>query len=369
MRSNVAVVSPVTRPLVTVDARMLLATGIGTYLRALLPRVIERLPAARFCLLGDPAALEREGLGGDARVALRAATAGIYSPREQAELFWRTPRDTRVFWAPHVNAPLAGPGRLLATVHDAFYARPPRGAEPRLDKLLYLKLMQRGVQRRASAVLCVSAFTKVELERLLGPFRGPLHVVPNGVDASWFERPEGPAPHARPYLLYVGNLKPHKNLPRTLAAFAAIAEQVPHDFLLVGPGDSRSLFASLPAKVAPRIHFSGPLDAPQLKLAVAHAAGLVLASLYEGFGLPPLEAMAAGVPVLVARAASLPEVCGDAALYCDPLSVSDIADGLRRLLTDDDERRRLVEAGRLRARGFDWERSADQVSAVLRGLL
>src|SRR4051812_19224648 len=165
---------------------MLLATGIGTYLRALLPRVIARIPDARFCLLGSVAELEREALGPGARVELRETTAGIYSPREQPELWRRTPRETRVFWAPHVNAPLAGPGRLLATVHDAFYAKPPAGAVPRLDKLLYLKLVQRGVQRRASAVLCVSAFTKAELERLLGPFRGPLHVVPNGVEPSWF---------------------------------------------------------------------------------------------------------------------------------------------------------------------------------------
>ncbi|HEV8549849.1 MAG TPA: glycosyltransferase family 1 protein [Polyangiaceae bacterium] len=361
--------SLVTRPLVTVDARMLLATGIGTYLRALLPRVIARTPDARFCLLGRTAELERAGLGGDARVELRQTTAGIYSPREQPELWWRTPRETRVFWAPHVNAPLAGPGRLLATVHDAFYAKPPPGAVPRLDKLLYLKLVQRGVQRRARAVLCVSAFTKGELERLLGPFRGPLHVVPNGVDASWFERPAAPSPHPRPYLLYVGNLKPHKNLPRTLAAFASIAGRVPHDFVLVGPGDPEPLRAALPGELATRVRFEAPLDQAGLERTVAHASGLVLASLYEGFGLPPLEAMALGIPVLVSRTASLPEVCGDAALYCDPLSVADIAGGLVRLLTDDAERLRLAAAGPPRARRFDWDRSADQVSAVLRELL
>jgi glycosyltransferase involved in cell wall biosynthesis len=355
---------------VTIDARMLLSTGIGTYLRALLPRVVVRLPDARFCLLGDLAALAGAGFSGtDERVGVRALGAGVYAPHEQAALFARTPRDTRVFWAPHVNAPLAGPGRLLVTVHDAFYANPPRGAEPRWDKQLYLGLMLRGVRRRASAILCDSAFTQAELERLLGPFRCPLHTVTIGLEPSWFERPSGERPHGAPYVVYVGNLKPHKNLPRTLAAFAEIAARVPHDFLVLGPGDPALLRAALGPSILDRVHFLGVVSDERLKLTLAHAAGLVLASLYEGFGLPPLEAMALGVPALVSRAASLPEVCGDAALYCEPESVADIARGLFELLTDESVRAGLVERGFARARRFDWDRCADETSSVLRGLL
>ena len=361
--------SPRRRPLVTVDVRMLHATGIGTYLRALLPRMIERLSDVRFCFLGDPARLEREGLLDRERVSVRAFAAGIYSPGEQPGLLFSTPAETRLFWAPHVNAPLAGPGRLLVTVHDVFYANPPPGAEPRWDKQLYLDLMHRGLRRRASAILCDSEFTKSELLRLLGPFRSPLHTVPIGIERSWFDRPPGPYPHPAPYLVYVGNLKPHKNLPRTLAAFAELAERVPHDFLVVGPGDGEPLRRALPARVAPRVHFLGVVDDEQLKLTMAHASGLVLASLYEGFGLPPLEAMALGVPTLVANRASLPEVCGDAALYCDPESVADIARGLAVLLTDELERARLIERGRERAKSFDWDVCADRTSAVVRALL
>ena len=356
-------------PLVTIDARMLHATGIGTYVRALVPRVIERLRDARFCLLGDPQQLEREGLGASERVVVRRLTAGIYAPGEQPGLLLRTPADTRVFWSPHVNVPLVGPGRLLVTVHDVFYANPPRGAEPRWDKRLYLDLMHRGLRRRASAVVCDSEFTKSELSRLLGPFRCPLHAVPIGIEGTWFERPSGARPHAAPYVLFVGNLKPHKNLPRTLAAFAAIAERVPHDFLVVGPGAAELVRAAVPDAVRTRVHCLGVLDDARLKLTMARASGLVLASLYEGFGLPPLEAMALGVPALVSRAASLPEVCGDAALYCDPESVADIARGLLTLLTDEPERARLVERGRERARGFDWDACAERSAAILRSLL
>jgi glycosyltransferase involved in cell wall biosynthesis len=348
---------------------MLLATGIGTYLRALLPRVIARLPEARFCLLGEPAKLAAAGAPASERVSVREFHAGIYSAGEQPGLFFKTPRETRVFWAPHVNAPLAGPGRLLVTIHDVFYVDPPEGARARWDKDLYLAAMVRGLRRRAEGVLCVSAFTRDEVLAKVGTFRCPLHVVPNGIDPAWFSPPPGPSPEPRPYLLYVGNLKPHKNLPRTLAAFAAIAERVPHDFVIVGPGNADALRRDVPTRVASRVRFLGLLDEASVKRYVAHAAGLVLASLYEGFGLPPLEAMALGVPALVARAASLPEVCGDAALYCEPTSVPDIANGIFRLLSDEVERGRLRERGFVRARALDWDSAADKASSVLRGLL
>jgi glycosyltransferase involved in cell wall biosynthesis len=117
------------------------------------------------------------------------------------------------------------------------------------------------------------------------------------------------------------------------------------------------------------VHFLGSLDDAGVKRHIAHASGLVLASLYEGFGLPPLEAMALGVPVLVARAASLPEVCGDAALYCDPRSVDDIARGLERLLCDASSRARLVREGPARARRFVWDDSARGTAGVISELL
>jgi glycosyltransferase involved in cell wall biosynthesis len=328
--------------------------------------VIELLPESRFCLLGEPAELST--LAGP-RVQARDFSAGVYSALEQPGLFARTPGDTRVFWAPHVNLPLAARGRLLVTVHDAFYVRPPREARPRLDKALYLGALMRALKRRATVVACVSEFTKSELERLLGPFAAPLEVVPNGIERSWFTRPDAPSPHARPYLLFVGNLKPHKNLARTLTAFSRIAAQVPHDFLIAGGGDIDALRSGVAPELLHRIRFLGVLETDALKVAVAHAAGLVLASLYEGFGLPPLEAMALAVPVLVSRSASLPEVCGEAALYCDAESVDDIARGLEVLLTDEPTRARLAALGPERAQGFDWDRSARRMGDLVSGLL
>jgi len=284
---------PVPPPLVSVDARMLRSTGVGTYLTALLPRLIQLLPEAHFCLLGSVTDLA--GFAENGHVTVRSLEASVYGALEQPALSARTPRTTRVFWAPHVNLPLFAPGRLLVTVHDAFYVKPPPEARPRLDKALYLGGLMRVLKYRASAVVCVSEFTKSELLRLLGGFHAPVTVVPNGLEPTWFERSNGPSPHGKPYLLFVGNLKPHKNLARTLRAFQRVADRVPHDFLIAGGGDVAQMKRVVEPALFSRLRFLGQLPTDALKTTVSHAAGLVLASLYEGFGLPPLEAMALGV--------------------------------------------------------------------------
>jgi glycosyltransferase involved in cell wall biosynthesis len=355
-------------PLITVDVRMFRSSGIGTYLRALLPRVIRLLPDARFCLLGDARSLASESFTNDPRVECRELGAGVYSPLEQFSIPRRAPEETRIFWSPNVNVPVVHPGRLLVTVHDAFYFEPPAGVRTRLDKRAYLGLLTMRLKSSAGAVLCVSEFTKSELERL-GSWRCPLHAVRNGIESHWFSKPNGERPWPKPYLVYVGNLKPHKNLPRTLAAFARIASRVQHDFLLIGAGDARKLTRMVDPRVVSRVHFLGSFDDDSVKRHVAHASGLVLASLYEGFGLPPLEAMALGVPVLVARAASLPEVCGRAALYCDPRSVDAIARGLETLLSDSAERARLAREGPDQARRFGWDEAAEKTASVIAGML
>jgi glycosyltransferase involved in cell wall biosynthesis len=346
---------------------MFRASGIGTYLRALLPRVVRLLPEARFCLLGDVSSLGADSFD-DSRVEYRKLSAGVYSPLEQLSIPRAAPPDTRVFWSPNVNVPLVHPGRLLVTVHDAFYFDPPPGVRTRIDKRVYLGVLVRKLRRSAGAVLCDSAFTKSELERF-GAWSCPLHVVRIGIEAGWFSKPNGAAPWAKPYLVYVGNLKPHKNLPRTLAAFGKIASRVPHDFLLIGAGSSERLARMLDPRIAARVHFLGALEDAEVKRHVGHASGLVLASLYEGFGLPPLEAMALGVPVLVARSASLPEVCGDAALYCDPRSVEGIARGLESLLSDETVRARLARAGPVNARRWNWDEAAEKTAGVIRSML
>jgi glycosyltransferase involved in cell wall biosynthesis len=172
----------------------------------------------------------------------------------------------------------------------------------------------------------------------------------------------------------VGNVKPHKNLVRLVDSFIRIADVVPHDLLIVGKheglikGESKEFFTRARSKKE-RIHFTGEVTHEQVLALVGNASALVLPSLYEGLGLPPLEAMAAGVPVLVSRAASLPEACGDAALYCDPLCVEDIATGIVSILTDEPLRRRLIRAGSENVRRYSWDICAHQTADAIRAIL
>lgn len=359
-------------PRIAVDARMLGSSGIGTYIREAVPRVLglgTGLPAAS---LGDPAALERCGfLSVDGARAVRC-DAPIYSIREQVELARRAPSSSELFWSPHYNIPLAWRGKLIVTVHDAFHlAR--IGELPGLHRRAYARLMFAALARRADLVLCDSSFTADELLRLTAVPADRLRVVHLGVAAEWYDGVASERPHPRPYIVFVGNIKPHKNLLRLVRAFASVADRLPHDLLIVGRREgfivADAEVAREAARLGERVRFTGELEQAELREIVASASLLALPSTYEGFGLPPLEAMAAGTPVLVSRAGSLPEVCGEAALYCDSADTGDIAEKLLRLATDVALRAELAERGSEHARAFTWERCAEETRAVLDELL
>ncbi len=359
------------RPLVAVDARMVEASGIGTYLRNVLSRLVAVGPEWRLALLGHPEQLARHSWSAAPGVEVVAHRAPLYGLRQQMLPAAARARSPDLLWVPHYNIPLAWRGRLLVTVHDLAHLALPevfgRGA-----RRAYACLTFAAVRRRAAGLLYVSRFSRDEFHRLVGAPRGAEWTVPNGVGRQWFEVPSPPSPE-RPYLVFVGNVKPHKNLGRLLEAFAMLTSEIPHDLVLAGrrrgflTGDRE--IARRAADLGERVRFTGLLEEEDLRRTVAGAAALALPSLYEGFGLPALEAMACDVPVLAARAASLPEVCGDAALYCDPRDPRDIAAGLRRLVTDAELVSRLIAAGGERARLFSWDHTAAAVAGAIREVL
>jgi glycosyltransferase involved in cell wall biosynthesis len=352
---------------VAVDARMLRAGGIGTYLKNLVPRLVAARPGWDFTLLGQPAELEGLGAVAGPNVQVRRCTTSIYSIAEQLELATRAPRPLDLFWSPHYNIPLAGPGRLVATIHDVMHLVLPEYTRRPL-RAAYARGMFAALRRRARALICVSDFTRQELRRAARGPVPPATVVHNGVDERWFEPADGPSPHGRPYFLSLGALKPHKNVGALLQAFARVADQVPHDLVVLGRHDGLRTPDAVAAQAAraagPRVLFAGEVGDAALRRWVASADALVQPSLYEGFGLPPLEAMAAGTPCLVARAASLPEVCGDAALYCDPRNPTDIAARLVELASNPTLQATLRHRGVERARTFTWQRCAGETLAV-----
>jgi len=233
--------------------------------------------------------------------------------------------------------------------------------------------MFRALRRRASSVVCVSDFTRTEFLRLVrgnGKLPAAIH---NGIDDSWFHLPEGPSPHPQPYILYVGNIKPHKNVGTLVEAFRQIADSIPHDLVIVGKQTGLITVDRSVAESARgfggRVRLTVEVPRSELEQYFAHAAAFVFPSLYEGFGFPPLEAMACGCPTVVSRAASLPEVCGDASLYFDPLSPTELAGVLVQVLSDPELRRDLIQRGRRQAAKFSWDRCTRETLAVMEGVL
>lgn len=359
-------------PGVTVDVRTWRQSGIGTYVRQLVPRLVALRPDLRWTLLGRSVELAGEPVLREEQVAFQHCDVPIYSVREQISLPFCAPPGQRVFWSPHYNIPLLGTGKLLVTVHDLAHLalQQYRGAPHRR---LYAEMMFRAAARKAEAILCDSLFTADELVRRADADPRRISVVSLGVDRAWFHVQPDTMPHARPYLLFVGNVKPHKNLAGLIRAFALLLNRVPHDLVIVGQqnglltGDASA--PELAAALGGRVCFTGYVGDALLRQYYAHAAALVLPSFYEGFGLPALEAMACGTPVAVSRVASLPEVCGTAALYFDPYDSREMAAVILSLLTDSGLSTEMRERGRERAREFTWKRCAQQTAAVLDELI
>ncbi len=356
---------------IAIDVRMMWSSGIGSYIRNIVPRVIDRLQGQHFYLLGKAGGMEQWQGFKRSNASWIGAESPIYTLSEQWEMAGRTPKDAGVFWSPHYNFPLMWGKKLLVTVHDAFHLAQPEFT-PGFHKRLYAKFMFRRLTRRADSILCVSQFTKGELLRLAGGNAGRMRVVHNGVDDFWFGMKKGEAPHPKPYLLFVGNVKPNKNLGRLLQAFDLLRGNIPHDLVIVGQkegfltGDREVLRQA--ESFGGRVQFTGLLEERQLRQYYAFADLLVFPSLYEGFGLPPLEAMACGTPVACSNAASLPEVCGDAALYFDPFQPKDMAEKISKVLSDDPLRRELIKKGSEKARSFSWDSAASQTAKVLEEL-
>lgn len=358
-------------PSIVVDARMIVSSGIGTYLRNTLPRIIRARPDWNFTLLGDRRRLA--DVVSSKNSEFRDSAAPVYSLREQLAFARLDLRRANLYWAPHYNVPLARTPPLVVTVHDVMHLTLPE-YNTRWLRRRYARTMFAAVRRRASAVICVSDFTRREFERVVGT-ASATHVVHNGVHPSWFEvsRAEH-TPPARPYIVFVGLAKPHKNLVALFEAFAMIRDRVPHDLVIVGSrrdalrtSDERIEAASAAANG--RVRFAEHLELSALQQCVAGADVLVQPSLCEGFGLPPLEAMAAGTPCLVSSIDPLIEVCGNAVMYCDPRDPADIARRLLELLESREVRQELASLGRERARSFSWDRSTTETLAVFEQVL
>jgi glycosyltransferase involved in cell wall biosynthesis len=263
---------------------------------------------------------------------------------------------------------------VVLTVHDICYATNPEWFSAR-DLRVLSTMVPRSI-RRAAHVITVSQDARRQIIEYYRVPEAKISAIYNGPGAG--AEPITPAAARqelsvmgldldRPFLLTVGNLQPRKNLVRLLEAFGELVTRRRHDIdlVIVGPKRYRAeevIKAAGP--VAHRVHFTGYVTDRQLAAAYRCSRVFVLPSLYEGFGLPALEAMAHGVPVACSKAGALPEVCGDAAVMFDPMSVQSITDAVDRLLKDQTVRQRLSNAGPTQAAKFSWKKTAEQTLNV-----
>jgi glycosyltransferase involved in cell wall biosynthesis len=331
-------------------------------LDALLRRGDEALRDTRVTLLVPSDAEPPQGLS---RVGVERFGRLKGQAWEQIELPWRL--RGRLLLNLCNTAPLL-PRRQAVVIHDAATVRMPDAFTPAF-RAVYAALMPR-LGRRADHVLTVSEFSRGELQSAWGIDRervtvlveGAEHILREAADPEVIDRERLPRGG---YVLAVGNLAPYKNLGTLLRA-TAIGGPLPVQTVLVG-GSSSKIFRDAGLELPPGVRLTGYVTDAQLRALYESAACFVFPSRYEGFGLPPLEAMACGCPVIASDAASIPEVCGDAALgfeHDDPVALRAHLD---RLLGDPALRSRLAEAGRRRAATYTWERAARGLLDAVRG--
>jgi glycosyltransferase involved in cell wall biosynthesis len=268
----------------------------------------------------------------------------------------------RVYFSPGFNPPLSSPSPVVFTIHDLIHLRFPQ--EMSAAKSLYYRAVVRPAARRAAAVLTVSEFSRREIIEWSGVPEGRVVVVGNGAGPEF--TPSGPRLEpGYPYLLYVGNEKPHKNLRGALEGFARSG--VAADVRLVVNVEAASEWTGLvdALGLGGRVVFAGRIAEDRLASYYRGAVALVFPAFLEGFGIPPLEAMSCGAPVVTSSLSSLPEVVGDAAVFVDPSSVESIASGIRAVVEDEALRERLSTAGLERSRRFSWDRTAGLVRSAL----
>ena len=358
-----------------VDIRMFHSSGIGTYLQNLLPALSEDFD---LILIGHSS---------EANLSYgRVITTDIpiYSLAELRKLPSLIP-PCDVFWSPHYNVPLlpVRAKKRLVTIHDVFHLA--FFGTLSLKQKVYARLMFRVAVRNSASIITVSEFSRTEIMKYFNVASAQINVIPNGVNHALFRVIEAdtlrevPSKYQLPekFILYVGNVKPHKNLLTLVKAFARLpAAFDAYQLVIVGKkegfitGDTALPdFIRQDQSLAARVHFTGFVAEEDLSALYNLAHLFVFPSYYEGFGLPPLEAMACGCPVLTSDRASMPEICSDAATYVSPDDPEAMATRIQEMLSlSAADRQHIVHIGQQRAHGYTWRQSIRQHRQLIQEL-
>ncbi|MGA2743025.1 MAG: glycosyltransferase family 1 protein [Bryobacteraceae bacterium] len=369
---------------IVVDVRRVRDFGIGTYIYGLLRALADIDQSNEYILV----ALEHDQIDQGAFAGLPPNFKNVTYRRTDLNslnhvafpLFLHRLRPSLVH-IPLNRVPLFMHEPYVVTIHDMASLLFGTGSGLRMQTRRYL--LRRGLLR-AKRILAVSEATRRDVHDALGIPADRIHLAYNAPNPDFF-RPAA-AGRARgileryqidyPFLLYAGNIRPQKNIPRLVEAFAVAREHlsrhpVYRNLHLVVIGDEISRYPSvrravIQTRVEKAVRFLGFVPFEALRVFFESAALFVFPSLYEGFGLPPLEAMATGTPVVASNVSALPEVLGDAALLVNPENVFEIARAIQEALLDDELRSDLIAKGKAQAARYSWDRTAREVLAVYR---
>lgn len=360
-----------------IDARMIKHSGIGVYLVNYINKLID-VKHISLTLLGNAKQIV-EYISLDKKVKIIDFEVPIYSVSEQFYLPFVVPK-CDVFWSPHYNVPLfpLKASTRIVTIHDVYHLAHLDGLS--YSQKVYAKLVMKMAVKISSKIFTVSKYSLNEIVHYTNADTKKITVIYSGVSS------EVKATNYRPftifkdkykipsiYILFVGNLKTNKNLINLLRAFGLIKNEFQdHELVIVGKKEGfinadneLSKEIERDATIIDRVTFTGFVDSEDLPYLYKNAALFAFPSLYEGFGFPPLEAMANQCPVVASNSTSIPEVCGSAAYYVDPYKVEDIANALRIVLTNPILRSALIAAGNEQYQKFKWSDAVEQfVEAV-----
>lgn len=283
-------------------------------------------------------------------------------------------KDLDLFHSPQFNVPVISRVPQVTTIHDCAYSRFPTEFSSPLDRCFYAIMFRLALQK-SNKIIAVSQATKDDIQTIYGISGDKINVVHEGVDRSFLnDQSDVTDLKARfgvdqPFMLFVGISRPRKNLARILGAFAAAKDRFDKRMKLViaGPEDDRFLNIrqlSRELKIDESVILLGRVTEQELHSLYRSARCLLFPTLYEGFGLPILEAMASGTPVLTSSMPAHMEIAGDAAVFVNPLDISEMGDAMAEIAENSGLRERLMVKGMDRARMFSWESCAHQTMAV-----
>jgi glycosyltransferase involved in cell wall biosynthesis len=347
-----------------IDIRLINASGIGTYLKNIIPGILDEFEEV--VVLGN--AQEINELNWSNQVEVIEFNAKIYSLKEQILYPLIVPK-CDIFWGPHFNLPLfpIRAKKVVATIHDVNHLA---GVSPiSMLKKKYAYLLFQNAVNKANLIFTVSEFSKRELLKYTTVNPEKIKVVYCGVDRYFFENTKSDKSSKLPenYILYVGNVKPHKNLITLLKAYCLLSKELRAKYQLVIVGREEGFITQDKQindfikrnNLQNQITFTGYVDDFDLPKIYQEASLFVFPSLYEGFGLPILEALAVGILVISSNAGSLPEIGGKAVIYFDPINYSELAQKITENIESKEDKWFLNAQREIQLEKFTWKKAIE----------